>query len=343
VVVSATAIAAFGDYTIISRVADRGTLGELFRARDERTGRTVALRMVRDEFASPGWRRDKLLAAAAAARKVSHPHVAALYDVGEADGKLFLAHEFVPGNPLAALLTGRPLEPHLVVELGIHLADALAEAERVGVTHGNIHPGAVIVTPADQAKLIDFGLSSWTSGGLARRKLSAEVSVGQEWWEDGFPGPQNRPPSYMSPEEVLGQPLDRRSDIFSLGVVFYQMATGQVPFGGATDAGTALKILQASQPSVSRVNPAVPERLDGVISKMLAKNVDGRYQRAADLAADLRQLAADLRLRALTGRHREEGRQPAAATTAGRRPVGAGFGIAVAVLLLLTALAIWLL
>ena len=270
---------------------------------------------------------------------MSHPHVATLYDAGELEGKLYLAHEFVPGNSLASLLNGRPLEQHLAVELGIHLADALSEAERVGVVHGDIHPAAVIVTPADQAKLIDLGFASWTSGGAARRKLSAEVSVGQEWWEDGFPGAQNRPPSYMSPEEVLGQRLDRKSDIFSLGVVFYQMVTGQVPFGGATDAGTALKILQTTPPAVSRVNPSVSARLDAVISKMLVKNIDGRYQQAGAVAADLRQLAADMQLRTLTDRHREE--EPRRAP--GRRPLGSLFAVAVVVLVALTALAWWML
>jgi len=335
---STSATLDFGDYTILHRVGEHGTLGELYRARDERTGRTVALRMVREEFAAAGWRRDKLLTAAAAAKKLSHPHVAALYDVGEAGGKLFLAHEFVPGNSLTALLNGRPLEQHLLVELAIHLVDGLAEAERVGVLHGDIHPGAVIVTPADQAKLIDLGFASWTASGAVRRKLSAEVSVGQEWWEDGFPGPLNRPASYMSPEEVLGQRLDRRSDVFSLGVLFYQMATGQVPFGGATDAGTAIKIVQASPPSVSRVNPSVPAQLDAVIAKMLAKSVDGRYQRAADVASDLRQLAADLHMRALGDRHRA-----APPPSPEPRSVGTGVGVAAAVLLALTALAWWLL
>jgi serine/threonine-protein kinase len=327
-----------GDYTILDRISEHGTLGELFRARDERTGRTVALRFVRDDVVPPGWRREKLLARAALAKKISHPHVATLYDAGEIDGKLYLAHEYVPGHSLASMLNGRPLEQHLAVELGVHLADALSEAERIGVVHGDIQPSSVIVTPADQAKLIDLGFSSWTSGGAARRKLSAEVSVGQEWWEDGFPGPQNRPPSYMSPEEVLGQRLDRRSDIFSLGVVFYQMVTGQVPFGGATDAGTALKILQTTAPPVSRVNPSVSPRLDAVITKMLVKSVDGRYQQAADVAADLRQLAADLQFRVLTGRHgKTEPRTPP-----GRRPLGSFFALAVAVVLALTALAWWM-
>ena len=330
---------ASGDYTILQAIAEHGTLGELFRARDERTGRTVALRFVREDVVPPGWRREKLLAAAAAAKKVSHPHVAALFDVGELDGKLYLAHEFVPGHSLASLLNGRPLEQHLAVELGIHLADALAEAERAGVLHGDVQPAAVIVTPADQAKLIDLGLASWTAGGAARRKLSAEVSVGQEWWEDGFPGPRNRPASYMSPEEVLGHRLDRRSDIFSLGVVFYQMVTGQVPFGGATDAGTALKILQATPPPVSRVNTAVAARLDAIISKMLVKNLDGRYQRASDVAADLRQLAADLRQRAVGGDVKTERLAPAP----GRRVWTTSVGAAVAVLIVLTALALWIL
>ncbi|RPJ54261.1 MAG: hypothetical protein EHM24_31980 [Acidobacteria bacterium] len=194
-----------------------------------------------------------------------------------------------------------------------------------------------MVTPADQAKLIDLGFGSWTSSGAARRKLSAEVSVGQEWWEDGFPGPRNRPASYMSPEEVLGHRLDRRSDIFSLGVVFYQMVTGQVPFGGATDAGTALKIVQATPPPASRINPSVPTRFDAAISKMLVKTLDGRYQRAADVAADLRQLATDGQLGALSERRPGEP-QPA---PPGPRPARSAFTVAVVVLLALAALAWW--
>ena len=328
-----------GDYTLLDRVADHGQLGPLFRARDERTGRTVALRIVREEIAGHEWRRSKLVAAADQAKRVSHPHVATLYEAGEADGKLFLAHEFVPGETLTTWLNGRPLEQHMVIELGMHIADALAAAERVGVVHRDVHPGAIMVTPKDQAKLLDLGLASWTSGGVARRKVSAELSVGQEWWEDGFPGPENRPPSYMSPEEALNQPLDSRSDIFSLGVVLYQMATGQMPFGGATDSGTALKIVQATPPAPSRLNPSLAPQLDGVISRMLVKSLDARYQHAEDVASELRRVATELEIRALGERHRAaRDAVPAATRRTGR--VNA-WNVAIVVLAALVALA-WL-
>ena len=342
-----------GDYTLLDRLADHGQMGPLYRARDERTGRTVALRIVRDEIS--GWRRDKLLASAALAKKVSHPHVASLYDIGEAEGKLYLVHEFVPGESLRTWLHGRPLEQHMVVGLGIHIADGLAEAERVGLAHRDIQPGTVMVTPRDQAKLIDLGFATWTSGGAARRRVSAELSVGQEWWEDQFPGAQNRPPSYMSPEEALGHRLDVRSDIFSLGIVLYQMATGQVPFAGATDAGTALKIVQATPTPPSRLNPAIAPELDAVISKMLVKSLDGRYQHAADVAAALRRVAADIEMRALedgppsrdTRDARRFGGQPSPASQPElreKRAFSAGWWkVAVFVLVVLVALAYFVL
>ncbi len=277
-------------YTILDPVSIRGMLGDLFRARDNRTGRTVALRVVREEIAGDTARRAALLADARVAQAVSHPHVAALFDVGEQDGFLYLAHEFVPGQSLAALLGKGPLEAEASVELALQIAEALAHVHRQGLVYRTLSGASVIVNPRDQVKLLDVGLAGWTAAGHARQGRRPQVAEGQERTDEEREPAANRPASYLSPEEALGDTAGPRSDLFSLGILLHQMVTGHMPFDGGSDSATAFKILHAAPSAPSSLNPSVPPAFDAVVAGMLRKTVDMRPHDAGTVIDQLRRL-----------------------------------------------------
>ncbi len=281
-----------GHYTILERLRV-GALGELVRARDVRLGRTVALRLVSPALIEDAAHREAFLAAAAAAAALSHPHITALFDFGEESGQVFLAHEFVPGQSLRTLLTGKPVEAGLALEFAVQLADALAEGHRQGVVHGNICPSAIFITPTDQTKIIGFGLAGWTSGGTERRTIAEQLAAGSD---SDVPG-ANAVVPYMAPEQLLAGRMDHRADVFSLGVVLYEMLTGRAPFGSSTAGATAVKVLQGTPPPPSNQNKSVPVGFDAIVAKALAKSLDARYSSASDMVADLRALAAGLHIR----------------------------------------------
>jgi TolB-like protein len=282
----------FGHYTVLERLST-GALGELSRARDTRLGRTVALRIVSSDVIADPVRRDALLSDASAASALSHPHIAALFDFGEADGHIYLAHEYVPGQPLQALLTAKPFDLALAIEFAVELADAVAEGHRQGTVHGDIRPSTIFITPTDQTKIVGFGLSHWTTGGIERGRISAELAVGNE---PSTPNAATIVP-YMSPEQVLGDRTDVRSDVFSLGVVLYEMLTGRAPFASDTPGRTAMKVLQATPLPPTRQNPALPAGVDAILARAMSKSLEARYPSAAPLVAELRALAGQLNVR----------------------------------------------
>ena len=189
-----------------------GGLGEVYRARDTRVGRTVAVKVLPPEITRDPDRLRALLDAAKVAAAVSHPNIAALFEVGEDAGRQFLVFEFVPGDPLNALIEGRALNVRRAVELAIQLADALADAEALDLMHGDIRPATIVVTSKDRAKLMNFGLAAFTAGGASRRTAF---------------------PRYVAPEQAGGAVGDIRSDIFSLGAVLFEMLTGPPARPGA--------------------------------------------------------------------------------------------------------------
>ena len=300
----------FGHYTILERLRV-GALGELVRARDVRLGRTVALRLVSPAVIEDAAHREAFLAAAASAAALSHPHITALFDFGEENGRVFLAHEFVPGHSLRTLLTGKPVEASLALEFAVQLADALAEGHRQGVVHGNICPSAIFITPTDQTKIIGFGFAGWTSGGTARRTIVEQLAAGRD---PDAPG-ANAVVPYMAPEQLLAGRTDHRADVFSLGVVLYEMLTGRAPFGSSTAGATAVKVLQGTPPPPSHQNKSVPIGFDAIVAKALAKSLDARYPSASDMVADLRALAAGLHVRVTAEVSRDRKETPA-------KPVG---------------------
>ncbi len=279
-------------YTILEQIG-RGGMGEVYRARDTRLGRTVAIKVLPAEVAAEPQRRERFLREARAAAALSHPNIATLFEVGEENGRLYLVFEYVPGQTLRAVLGGRPMNTRRAVDLAIQLADALGDAHAAGIVHRDLKPDNIVVTPKGNAKILDFGLATWTRGGAARRAAPATVETA--------PGVVLGTLAYMSPEQARGEEVDERSDIFSLGVVIFEMLTGRNPFasaGGGLSAATS--ILRDQPPPPSTVNRELPGEIDAILARTLAKDPAERYQAAVALAAELRALAAILDVRAST-------------------------------------------
>jgi serine/threonine protein kinase len=258
-----------GPYKILDPVGSGG-LGELFRARDTHRGRTVALRVVSHTIAADAAHREQFLHDAQAAATLSHPNIAALYEVGEDQNHLYLASEFVQGETLEATIGGRPLNPRQAAEYAIQIADALAEAHANGIVHGNVKPTTIMVTAKRSAKILDFGLASWTRGGAL---------------------------PYMAPEQLQRRPIDQRADIFSLGAVLFEMLTGRPPVSGMMAPAVAMDLLHTPAPLVSSLNWNLQTDFDALVAKALAKNPKDRYEAAATMAAELRGIAAMLDVR----------------------------------------------
>lgn len=273
-------------YNLLEQIGE-GRLGEVFRARDTKAGRTVALKLLPP--AQNDAARQALLEDARAAATLSHPNIATLWDVGEEDGTHYLAYEFVAGSMLNQEIGGRPVHPRRAVELAVQMADALAEAHARGLIHGDVRPGTVSVTPKGSAKLLDFGMSRWTRGGAIRSRAAvAPESLAEDTLAVV---------GYLSPEQALGGLVDIRTDVFSLGIVLYEMLTGRHPFLHKSPDSTIVAIISAAPPPPSSIHPEVPADLDAVVLRALAKDIDARQQSAASLSAELRSVGATLDVR----------------------------------------------
>ncbi|PYQ78944.1 MAG: hypothetical protein DMG01_10195, partial [Acidobacteria bacterium] len=257
-----------GQYKILDRIG-AGGMGDVYRARDTRLGRTVAIKVLSAAVADDPARRERFMREARAAAALSHPNIAALYEIGEDAGELFLAFEYVPGETLRALIGGRPLNPRRAIDLGVQIADALADAHAEGIVHRDIKPDNIIVTPKGNAKILDFGLATWTAGG-AERAHAADAATMMATGTGTAIGTI----AYMSPEQALGEAVDQRTDIFSLGIVMFEMLTGKPPFSGATATALSLQIVQAPAPAPSSINKSLPKEFDGIVLKALAKSMN---------------------------------------------------------------------
>ena len=270
-----------GHYNLLERIG-RGALGEVHRARDTRVGRTVALKILEPALIADDMRRRALFDEARLAARLSHPNIATLFEAGEADGVSFFAYEFAAGAPLRAEMAGRALNPRRAVELCIQIADALADGHAAGIVHGDLRPETVMVTAKGSAKLLDFGMSRWTRGGLTRR------SAGRA--PDALPDEDAALVAYMAPEQALGGQTDGRADLFSLGTMLYEMLTGSNPFTAASVSATVMSIIGATPPPPSSRHAGVPVEVDPVVARALTKDLDHRYQSAASFSAELRQV-----------------------------------------------------
>ena len=275
-------------YTLWERIG-AGGLGEVYRARDTRVGRTVALKILPDGLLPDQQHRERFLRDARAAAALSHPNIATLFDLGEDGGRNYLAYEYVQGSTLRQQIAGRRMNSHSALETAIQLADALAEAHSRDVVHTDLRPENVLVTPKGSAKILDFGMAAWTRGGAARARAASPAPPA---------GGDAEIAAYVSPEQAIGAGVDARSDLFSLGVIVYEMLTGRNPFLGSDVSTTLTNISGLTPPPVAATHPELPRELDAILSRALAKPVDGRQQSAAALAAEFRRVGAMLDVRA---------------------------------------------
>ncbi len=275
-----------GPYEILSPLG-AGGMGEVYRARDSRLDRDVAIKVLPASLASDPNLRQRLEREAKSVSKLSHPHICALYDVGQQDGSDFLVMELLDGETLEQRLLKGPLPPDQVLRYSAQIADALAKAHKLGIVHRDLKPGNIMLTKTG-AKLMDFGLAKSSERAPladALHEMTAEHS--KLTVEGAIVGTFQ----YMAPEQLEGREADARTDIFALGEVIYEMATGKPTFSGKSRASLIASILTNDPPPMSQHQPMAPVALERVVRKCLAKEPDERWQNASDLASELKWIA----------------------------------------------------
>ena len=280
---------------LIETELGKGGMGVVYRARDTRLGRLVALKMITPGLVANPERRARLLLEARSAAAVSHPAIAQVYDIDEVDGNLFIAMEYVDGRTVSRLIADGELDLMGAVEIALQVAEGLAKAHDAGILHRDIKSDNIMVTRDGHAKLLDFGLAKLVEpeqdGPVSPVELSRTLTRGRV---QTIPGAVMGTLSYMSPEQARGRELDRRSDIFSLGIVLYEMVTAELPFKGETPLDTMHAIAYEEARPVTLVRRNLTPELHRIVFRCLRKNPDDRYPDAHALADDLRRLKHDL-------------------------------------------------
>ncbi len=277
-------------YRIVEQLG-AGGMGVVFKAQDSRLERAVALKFLPEKLAQEPQALERFRREARAASALNHPGICTIYDIGEQDGRAFIAMEFIDGETLRDHIHGKPLPVEELLELGIQIAEALDAAHAEGIIHRDIKPANIFVTKRGRAKVLDFGLAKLVPKGVA---LADEDSGGDSSTSTSIAGIISGTPSYMSPEQVRGDALDARTDIFSLGLVLYEMATGRQAFAGGTGGAIIEAVLTRPPVSARSINPGIPPALEAIIEEALHKDRDQRYQHAAEMLADLQQLKRDI-------------------------------------------------
>src|SRR5215203_2279288 len=270
-----------GPYEVLAPLGTGG-MGEVYTARDSRLDRLVAVKILSPAMASSADARDRFEREARAISRLSHPHVCALFDVGREGDTLFLVMELLDGETLKSLIGKGPLQISDLLRIGSEIAEALAAAAREGIAHRDLKPGNVMLTRAG-VKLLDFGLAKTLTpatgiGSAAEVPTAADLTIPGTWMGTA---------PYMSPEQLNGRPVDGRSDIFALGAVLYEMATGHRAFKGDTTAGIASAILRVDPQPPSSMRPELPASFDRLVRECLTKEPDRRWQSAHDVALQL--------------------------------------------------------
>jgi serine/threonine protein kinase len=261
----------YGRYQIVKELG-KGSMGVVYQAYDPQIDRSVAIKVLRQDRLTSEAFTQRFLREAKAIGRLSHPNIVTVYDVGEDQGTVYIAMEFLDGEPLHKIMEGKRFSLQETLHLGIQAAETLDYAHQKGIIHRDVKPGNIILQSSGQIKITDFGIAHIEDTSASVQTQSGEI-LGT--------------PAYMAPEQVMGQPIDGRSDLFSLGIILYELSTGKRPFGGENLTAIFHSITQTNPPEPAKINPDIPQNLSQIILKCLWKTPDKRFETGKTLAAAL--------------------------------------------------------